>query len=132
MKSGTELTEHLAELRTRVIRSVIYLTIGTIIAWFFYEFLLDLMTRPMLAIMKQQQAKFLFKTWPEAFMMRLQISILAGIAIISPLLILEMWGFVSPGLTSDEKKYIRWLVPFFRASIYWRNGVVLLHIACGI
>lgn len=120
-----ELFEHLAELRTRLIRSLIYLVIGTTIAWFLYDSLFVLLTHPMTAILEKQQSKFLLTSFPEAFMIQMQVCIIAGLIITAPLLTLELWGFVSPGLTREEKRPIKWVAPL--TVLLFACGVVLCY-----
>ncbi len=45
-ETRTELVEHLAELRARLIRAIIYIAIGMVIAWFLYDWLFAFLTRP--------------------------------------------------------------------------------------
>ena len=106
-----ELTEHLAELRARLVRSIIYVVAGAILAWCFYDHLFRFLVRPMADVLAKQNSSFLLTSFPEAFMIQLQICLVAGLIGAAPLLTAEMWGFVSPGLTASEKRPAKWLVP---------------------
>lgn len=120
-----ELYDHLAELRSRLVRSIIYIIIGTAVAWFFYQSLFSLLTRPMTAVMSKIGAKFLLTSFPEAFMVQIQICLVAGLIIVSPLVTLEIWGFISPALTRNEKRPLIWCVPL--AIILFASGVALCY-----
>jgi len=100
--------------------------IGTVAAWFCYDYLLDFLTRPMLGVMRQTQTQFLLTTFPEAFMIQLQICVVAGIILTCPALTIELWGFVAPGLTPEERRPLKWIVPL--AALLFVLGVVVCYL----
>jgi len=120
-----ELYDHLAELRSRLVRSIVYIIIGTAVAWFFYKSLFSLLTKPMTAVMSKIGAKFLLTSFPEAFMVQIQVCLIAGLILVSPLLTLEIWGFISPALTRSEKRPLIWCVPL--SVILFASGVALCY-----
>lgn len=121
-----ELTEHLAELRGRLIRSIIYVAVGAIVAWVQYDkWLYNLLVSPMMAVLKDLKSTFLLTSFPEAFMIRLQICIVAGLILASPLVTYELWAFVSPGLTANEKRPAKWIFPL--ALVLFCSGVSLCY-----
>jgi len=100
-------TEHLGELRDRLIHSFIAVGLGFVTAYFFKEQLFDILTAPLVTAMaKNGNAKLIYTGLPEAFFTYLKVSLLAGITLATPVLFYEFWMFVSPGLYRDEKKYI--------------------------
>lgn len=79
-------------------------------------------------IMRQHKAEgwsLRFTTFTEPFFVVLKIAIVAGMIIVAPLLILEVWGFISPALTREEKKPIRYLAPL--AVTLFISGVALAY-----
>ena len=118
-----ELFDHLAELRTRLIRSAIYVAAGMVVTWFLYKPIYKLLTRPLGDNLKG--GSLIFTTMAEPFMLRLQVALAGGLIIVLPLLVLEIWGFVSPGLTDKEKKPLRWTVPM--AIILFLCGAALCY-----
>lgn len=120
-----ELTEHLAELRTRLIRIVIYAVLGAVVAWLLYDQLFALITRPMSAVLLKTGSKFLMTGFPEAFMIRVQICLVSGLIITSPLVIMEIWGFVAPGLTRRERRAVKWVAPL--SMVLFLGGVALCY-----
>jgi sec-independent protein translocase protein TatC len=121
-----ELVEHLAELRNRLVRIALYVVAGAIAAWVLYDRLLfPVLTRPMLAILRKMDSKFLLTGFPEAFMIQMQICLVAGLIIVLPLVTLELWGFVSPGLTASEKRPLKWIIPM--SIVLFLMGVVLCY-----
>ncbi|HCY83805.1 MAG TPA: twin-arginine translocase subunit TatC [Desulfobacteraceae bacterium] len=110
-------TEHLGELRDRLVRSFIAVGIGFVIAYFFKEELFRLLTAPLVEAMAEAgNAKLIFTGLPEAFFTYLKVSLLAGIVAATPVLFYEFWMFVSPGLYRDEKKY---LIPVILLSVFF-------------
>ena len=121
-----ELFEHLSELRNRLIRSILYVIMGAIAAWVLYDRLLfPLLTRPMMPILRKMDSKFLLTGFPEAFMIQMQICLVAGLIIVLPLVTLEIWGFVAPGLMQNEKRPLKWIVPM--SIVLFLIGVVLCY-----
>ncbi len=128
-----ELWEHLAELRSRIIRSLTYIVLGMVVAWIFYDWLWALLSAPMLPIMQKHGWRFVFRSITEGFMLRLQISMVAGLILAIPGITLEMWGFIAPGLTRPERKGAYVCAPlslfFFAAGIF--TGYMVLGPAFG-
>lgn len=119
------LTEHLEELRTRLFRSLAYICAGTIAAWFLYDQIFWLITRPMIPVMKNLDTKFLLTNFVEPFMIRMQVCLVSGLVIACPLVIMEAWGFVSPGLNNNEKRPMKWMAPL--SAFLFIAGVVLCY-----
>jgi len=110
-------TEHLGELRDRLVRSFIAVGIGFAGAYFFKEKLFELLTAPLIIAMGENgNAQMIFTGLPEAFFTYLKVSLLAGIIFATPVLFYEFWMFVSPGLYRTEKKY---LLPVVFLSVFF-------------
>lgn len=114
------LLEHLAELRRRLVISVIAILVGTVLAWFVYDNILNFMIHPYHAFLAAHRQKDisngqLIITGPlEGFTTRLKVCIYAGLALASPVCIWELLRFVTPGLHKNEKRY---LIPFLIGAI---------------
>lgn len=114
-ENKSPFTEHLGELRDRLVRSFVAVGVGFIIAYFFKEKLFALLMAPLVTAMGEAgNAKMIFTGLPEAFFTYLKVSLLAGIILSSPVLFYQFWMFVSPGLYRTEKKY---LVPIVILSV---------------
>lgn len=107
-----ELVEHLAELRTRLFRSLLYVFVGMAVTYNFFPEFLELLKHPIRPYIAQGKIDIVFTNLPEAFLLRLQVSLLSGLAAASPFVIIELWGFVAPALTPQERKPIYFLAPF--------------------
>lgn len=110
-------TEHLGELRDRLVRSFIAVGIGFVGAYFFKEKLFELLTAPLVKAMGgNEHTRMIFTGLPEAFFTYLKVSLLAGIVLSTPVLFYEFWMFVSPGLYRTEKKYF---LPIVFLSVFF-------------
>jgi sec-independent protein translocase protein TatC len=97
--------EHLGELRVRIMRALIALLVGTLIGLPFSQYLIDWLARPVTKL----GYELVFTAPAEAFWVQMKVGIIAGLFVAAPAILWQVWGFVSPGLHSHEKKYA---VPF--------------------
>lgn len=110
-------TEHLGELRDRLVRSFIAVGVGFAVAYFFKEKLFNILIAPLLIAMgDNHNTQIIFTGLPEAFFTYLKVSLLAGIILATPVLFYEFWMFVSPGLYRKEKKYF---LPIVFLSVFF-------------
>jgi len=105
------LTEHLAELRTCLMVSVIAIGIGFIIAFYFSEDLLKILTD---LIITEQKHVFVFLSPAEALWSNFKVALFAGIFIALPVILYQVWRFISPGFHDNERRYG---LPFLLISI---------------
>ena len=96
-------TEHLEELRKRLIVCFIAVGVGFVISYGFKEKLFQILTRPLIRVM-QTGDKLIFTGLPEAFFTYLKVAFLSGIILAAPVIFYEFWMFVAPGLYDKEKR----------------------------
>jgi len=113
------LTQHLAELRTRIIRSMLAIVVGIIVLLASYDQVLDFLRRPYTQLCKEKpelvgNCDLQFLGPLEGFTTRLSISTYGGIILALPVLLWQVWRFVVPALHAKEKKYA---VPFVVSSV---------------
>ena len=108
--------DHLDELRKRLIRALLGVGIGFAVAVGFLNPLYLFVIGPMHALLKPGQ-QLIFTDPSEAMMIKLKIALIAGILVASPLVMSQVWLFISPGLYTHEKKAA---VPFvlFSSSLF--------------
>ncbi len=107
------LVEHLAELRRRIIISAVAVTVGAVVAFVFYNRILEFLIGPYEDITGRSE---LLITDPlEGFTTRLKIAAFGGLALASPLVLWQVWRFITPGLHKKEKRYA---IPFIVASLF--------------
>jgi sec-independent protein translocase protein TatC len=121
------LTEHLAELRVRIIRSALAVVVGAILILAFYDRVLDFLLRPYTNLCKRRGAEFcglsytgdgevrLFNFDPiEGLSTRLKIATYGGIILALPVIMWQVWRFIVPALHAKEKRYA---IPFVVSSV---------------
>ena len=109
------LIEHLAELRTRLIRSVLAFVAGMVIMFTVAEPLLEFISQPLADVLRArgEDARLIFTAPQEKFFVLIRISVIAGFAISFPVIAHQLWRFVAPGLYKTEKNAF---LPFLIAS----------------
>jgi sec-independent protein translocase protein TatC len=121
------LADHFRELRARIMRMALYLIVATLIALFFYEQLFDLMLDPYNAARDQlgqtTQTEAVITGVGTPLMLQLKICGVAAIVATSPLWLLEIWGFIVPGLHRKERRWTRLFA--FTAGPLFICGVAL-------
>jgi sec-independent protein translocase protein TatC len=107
------LVQHLAELRRRLIISVVAFVLGAAIAAGFYQGMLDLLQHP-LCHADPHNCAFYVQGPLDPLSLRIQMAAFGGLLIASPVILFQMWRFITPGLSRHEKRYA---VPFVLISI---------------
>ncbi len=105
------LTEHLAELRDRIIKSLIAVSIAAGLSYWQIDKILNFIFRPILCVLPEEQG-LIFTAYQEAFFSYLKLALIAGIFFASPVIIFQIWCFVAPGLYSHEKRFALPMVIF--------------------
>ncbi len=110
------LLQHLEELRKRVIQSMLAVAVGFGVAWYFAQYLNDLLQRPIgKALANHGYSTHLVFTNPtEPFNINLKIGLIAGIFFACPVILYQVWSFISPGLYRREKRFV---LPFMFLSV---------------
>jgi sec-independent protein translocase protein TatC len=116
--------EHLEELRWRIIYSLIGIVVGSIIAWIFIDFLVDVI---LLKPAKDSGAVLQnLRPFGQLFLF-MQIAIMVGMIISIPNIFYQFWQFISPALRKKEKRYIFWIVAF--SSVCFLGGIAFAYFA---
>ena len=119
-------TDHLTELRKRVLVCIAAVGIGFLASYFFSEKLFFILSRTLNVLLPEGNS-FIFTNITEAFFTYLKLSFFAGIIIAIPVILYEIWCFVTPGLYDKEKRY---MIPFvFFSSIFFAAGVLFGYFA---
>ena len=115
--------EHLDELRRRLLRSVIALFVGFLIACVFLPQLFEFVMNPIREMIPGKQLIYTEPT--EAFALWIKIAVITGLLIASPAIMTQVWLFIAPGLYSHEKKLA---IPFVAmSSIFFIGGAAFAH-----
>lgn len=113
------LLEHLEELRRRII-IIALAVLGTSVAGFLLADPLIILLR---APLPQTDAELIQFTVGEAFGVTLQVALMTGVALAMPIILFEVWAFVTPGLTRRERRLIWPLLAI--AIVLFAGGLTL-------
>lgn len=114
------LVDHLTELRSRLVKSVLAVVAGGVICFVLYPQIFDLLIAPYERIATEEnsitgEAGQLITTDPlEGFSVRLKVAAYGGIALAMPVILFQIWRFVTPGLYAHERRYA---LPFVLSSM---------------
>jgi sec-independent protein translocase protein TatC len=123
------LVEHLEELRRRLLIAIAAIVVGSIIAFFFWDRILGFLLLPLPKIanyLTQNKAggpRLVAHGIGEGFTVALKLSFAMGLAVALPVILYQLWGFISPGLTRRERRY---------AAPFTALGAVLFAIGLGV
>jgi sec-independent protein translocase protein TatC len=106
------VTEHLDELRVRLIKCIVAVIAGFLISYSFAKQLFNFLTYPLIKAMPQG-GKLIYTAPQEAFVTYMKISFFAGLCIAAPVIFYQIWKFIMPGLYEKERTYV---VPFVIAA----------------
>ncbi|HIJ91539.1 MAG: twin-arginine translocase subunit TatC [Desulfobulbaceae bacterium] len=118
-------SEHLKELRNRVLVSFLAILGATLIAYAFSEHLVRFLMVPLVQG-HPTLAKLVYTNLTEAFVSYLKISLLAGLIVGFPVCCYELWMFIAPGLHRHERRMARTVV--FWATALFTGGVVFAYL----
>ncbi|MEV0128972.1 twin-arginine translocase subunit TatC [Dactylosporangium sp. NPDC050688] len=136
------LMEHLRELRTRLFRACVAILLGTIVAWFLAEPVLNFIQQPYCDLMVAKAIKessthtlpdgykcpFVQLGVTDVLVLKLKLSLWLGLILAGPIWLYQLWAFIAPGLHRHER---RWAYlfgglagPLFAAGAYLSFVVV--------
>jgi sec-independent protein translocase protein TatC len=116
------LTEHLAELRKRLIISVIAVGLGFFVAYNYSDRLYWVLASPLTEALPKGQDFLVFTGIVEPFFIYLKVGLLGGIILASPVVLYELWAFIAPALYREEKSWFALTVIF--SLILFAGGTV--------
>ena len=130
---------HLEELRKRLIRSILWIAVGFGVCFNYSEDILRLLMWPMnmkltfehsfpyLAVVANPiQQKLHYTTLIEPFWSHLKIALIAGIMLVFPMIMYQVWRFISPGLLPKERRYVGYFV--FFSTGFFAVGVLFCYL----
>jgi sec-independent protein translocase protein TatC len=125
----TSFVGHLTELRSRLIKSLIYLFIFFIVCYYFSENIYAFLINPYAEAVKNDEVsrRMIFTALHETFITYLKVSFFAAIFISSPIILSQIWKFVAPGLYKNEK---RAFLPYLIATptLFLLGGMLVYYL----
>ena len=127
--AGSQMTfgQHLSELRSRLIKSVLAIGVGFAITFIFWNQVLDVFKRPYCRgqNLSDEDCILVIIDPVEGFLTRGKVSLYGGIALAMPVILWQLWRFISPALHKHERRYA---VPFVTsATILFLAGAALAY-----
>jgi sec-independent protein translocase protein TatC len=114
------LRDHLAELRGRLLKALLFVALGAVVGWILYPQILRVLIEPYCQLPPNQrlltgdgQCKLIFTSPLDGFVLRLKVGAICGLILASPFWLYQLWAFVTPGLRRRER---RWTVVFVAFS----------------
>jgi sec-independent protein translocase protein TatC len=106
-KAGGKMSlgQHLVELRKRILIAAIAIAVGAIVGWLLSGFVWDALRAPIYLIAHARHAQLNYPDITSAFDLKLKIAIYVGVIISSPVWLFQIFAFLAPGLTRNEKRY---------------------------
>lgn len=106
---SAELVDHLGELRGRLVVSLVALAAGFAVAYTFHHHLLNWLNGPL------GHRRPVTLDVSEAFLTSFKVSLYAGFALASPVILWQLWAFLAPALTPQLRKSLNGFVVFSTA-----------------
>ena len=111
----SSFVDHLTELRSRLLKSILYLFIAFIICYIFSENIYSFLVDPYAQAVKNDEVerRLIFTALHETFITYLKVAFFTAMFVTSPIILTQIWKFIAPGLYKDEKKA---LLPYLLAT----------------
>lgn len=107
------LAEHLRELRTRLIRSLLAIAVGMVVAWMYYAQIFAILRRPFDGVMGDHVTLALTGV-ADPFTLQIQVAGVGGVVLAAPVWLYQLWRFITPGLLANER---RWALGFVGTAV---------------
>ncbi|NOZ01585.1 MAG: twin-arginine translocase subunit TatC [Deltaproteobacteria bacterium] len=119
-------TDHLGELRSRLLRSLLAVAVLFFVAYAFHDRLFRIIARPVMQALRAHGIYALQALQvTETITVYIQVSLVAAIILAAPYIFYQLWAFVAPGLYSREKRYVLPIVILI--SAFFVLGVVFCY-----
>ncbi len=120
-ESTMSLVGHLTELRSRIVRSALAVAAGSVLGFIVSERAITILRAPI-----PTNSPLYFTGLGDAFIIRMKIAIVIGVILAMPVILYQIWSFVAPGLTIQERRVVRPWVPL--ALAFFALGVAIAYI----
>ncbi len=121
--------DHLEELRWRLIKTVVSVVVASVGVYFFSEYILGLLIQPyndaLAHLNRPGSQRLIFLTPTGGFMIRIKLSVFAGVLLTLPVIFYQIWQFVVPGLIDSERKYLPLVV--FSSTFCFLSGAFFCY-----
>jgi sec-independent protein translocase protein TatC len=127
-EKSAPLLDHLEELRTRILYSLVFLAVGLGVAWNFVPRIIKILQYPLTQsnLYKAGKLQLVATQLPEQLLMSFNIALWVGLGLALPFILHQVWLFIAPGLYPEER---RWAAPFILiAGLSFLLGVYVSYV----
>ena len=129
MTNQNSFTSHFVELRSRLLKSIVFIFLIFIISYIFAEHIYNFLVEPYANAVKDDKTsrRLIFTALHETFITYLKVAFFAAIFLGSPILIIQIYKFIAPGLYKNEKKAI---LPYliFTPILFLFGGILVYYL----
>ncbi len=115
------LVDHLTELRNRIFKVALAVALASVVGFFFGDQLVAILKAPL-----PGDKPLYYTGLGDAFTIKMKVAIVVGIIIAMPIILYQLWAFVAPGLTVEERKLIRPWIPL--ALVFFVIGTAIAYV----
>ncbi len=123
------VSEHLIELRSRILKSIIFLIFAFVLCYIFSDKIYNFLVDPYAEAVKGDgnNRRLIFTALHETFLTYLKLAFFAAFFVSCPLILIQIWKFIAPGLYKDEKLA---LLPFLVATpiLFLLGGMLVYYL----
>ncbi len=129
MTNSNSFTSHFVELRSRMLRSMIFILIIFIVSYIFADDIYNFLVEPYANAVKDDETsrRLIFTALHETFVTYLKVAFFSAIFLGSPVLLIQIYKFIAPGLYKNEKKA---LLPYliFTPILFLVGGLLVYYL----
>ena len=131
MSDNNSFTSHFVELRSRLIKSLIFIFVIFVISYTFAEYIYSFLVSPYTEAVKDDPTsrRLIFTALHETFITYLKVAFFSAIFLGSPFFLIQIYKFIAPGLYKNEKNALL-IFNFYANSFFiWWNACLLFSYA---
>ena len=129
MADSNSFVSHFVELRTRLLNSLIFIFIAFIVSYLFAEHIYNFLVEPYANAVKddQNQRRLIFTALHETFITYIKVAFFSSVFLGSPVLLIQIYKFIAPGLYKNEKKAI---LPYLISTpiLFLLGGILVYYL----
>ena len=129
MTNSNSFTSHFVELRSRLLKSIIFILVIFIFSYIYAEHIYNFLVEPYANAVKDDEnsRRLIFTALHETFITYLKVAFFAAIFLGSPVLLIQIYKFIAPGLYKNEKKA---LLPYLIATpiLFLLGGMLIYYL----
>lgn len=120
------LREHLRELRSRLVKSLLAIVVGATVAWIWYDPIFAFISEPIMQVLNDAAAQgrdvqVVVLGITDPFTLQLKVSAAVGLLLAAPIWLYQLWRFITPGLHKHERRtayaFVAMSLPLFLAGV---------------